>query len=655
MLDVAFVKLIGTGISSLARAANKLGPAVEHTEGAALIRELFAAEPERANKLVMSIVSGIWSHCDVVGLPGELALTHIEPLTQAFHKYVFDPETAQKIMRGAADFDSATEARQLADTALAQNIFDLGTDDKLDEAIACYMFEALIIAIFQSAQDLQSLETQIAQFIGAEPEPTTPRLKAAAPKLQPLSEVIALAPQANLPVRAADLSPALNDSDQPQSKMKRADALGITVHLLEAITVHIVNKRKTPDLEREDLDSAFASAITLCQRLDNLIAAAEADVEPMRDALSLVKAGRLTEADHALARAENREVRGAQLERANAQNRLQRAIYIRATRAILQETRLEFVRSARHFGFAQRYIHRNNQELRWLYTRQEALSYAKAAEFNHEFGALVDAANILTSELAKMAQHEKSRPRAEAQVDLARVLVLLGDQDEDASRYLLAAQLLDDSVQLFEDHQPKHDYLTAVAVRADVHTMLGIHDGNYDLLEQAVFAYQNVLDEISAELPDSDEAEFDVAGFENIRERMALALAAVGGLRNQKPMIEAAINLMTAIEKTQHEDPPRLNLRQLCCRAHYYLAIARFETASLASGGTDLLSSTVENVVTKYFRLAEHHFGVIGNHAKSAEAAEERQKFEMAQSNPGENKSTSPPKDELSDRANPPA
>ncbi|MBU2533592.1 MAG: hypothetical protein KKB37_12685, partial [Alphaproteobacteria bacterium] len=275
-------------------------------------------------------------------------------------------------------------------------------------------------------------------------------------------------------------------------------------------------------------------------KLENLGADAPEWAAFFAEALVQFQSGRPRDCDRTLAAAEDSVVRRS-IEH-SPQNPVlnQLSIAIRSVRADLHALDGDFIKAARCHGFAGRYIPRADFALRWHHASQEARYYELSAYYESAPTGLDNAARTLTSAIAALPAGAPAVMRACAQANLARILMFLGEKEQQNDRFQLAAQLLRDAGVAFAADEADESGRAAVnCLLADALARLGESYSDPGLLEQAIHHYQSAYARPHEPAMADDEMTHDVAF--GLRARHAIALISYAEITSNNDLHSGAI------------------------------------------------------------------------------------------------------------------
>jgi len=549
MLEMALIELVSAGlrrffIDSYADEPPAAQADAAHAEsegegGSALICRLFLVEPEAAGRLMKRCVSDLWHNIRAVDLPTDYATTHIELLPAILGADQSLPGAAAD--RGAAFFAQSPSA--LADAIVLAHEVD--TDpDRLDETILVYLLETFLKSFHACRADIEVLIRLLgdptADAGSRDPSPRhADQPVAVAPAAPGRSEqVLATSAAAGTPqprpAAAVSAPPALaspptrTPSAVTLEKIARADALSISVPILELITVALINQTRSPDLRQTDLDAAAAEARRIRSELALVAAGQPFPVAELAHLLTAFDAARFEACNRILATIEDEAVKRATARSPRVPEEVERAIAMRLLRARLHALSGAHVAAARQFGNAQRHVARTDFARRWQLAAREARHYERAAFHDRATANLEHAARACSSLLASLTTDGPLTLRAEVQSELAYHLIRLGEFEQSASRFEIAAQLLGDALDHLDGRTAPTTRLAALIRQSDALIGLARVTGVARLLDQAVAACEeaSTLLGTRASAPDGSalvRRPFDESVLA-LRARLALAL-----------------------------------------------------------------------------------------------------------------------------------
>jgi tetratricopeptide (TPR) repeat protein len=491
MLDVALINLTAAGLGMLCR-PRKNEAVPPQAAGEQMVRALLVAAPGPTQTLINRCVEDIWQACQAVGLPAELADPHLSVLPDLIENVDLSAPERAIFETGPSDDNSTDQVlSDLADRICALAESEENHPSDIDQTVLTYLLGTFFKSLAASHGILGELRPFATDILAPPAEQTSSE---AAPEVAPSSSV----PQPAAPSEAAPSQAAAT-----LAKIERAEALGVSVPILEVITVSLINRNKSAALRHDDLVSAAASARNLGEALEQLEHRPSAQLSSIRDANNQFLAGRIVECDRILAGAEDHAVRHS-IENSPPDAALAEfAVEIRKIRAGLSALQGNYLKAARHHGFAQRYIPRTSHEARWRSAEQEAHYYELAAYHQATADALEHATRACSGALAAMPDHTGSPTYAIAQTTLARLLIILGEKEQAPGRFELAAQLLVGAQSIFEaaletpgdetTQEVSIANIHATVLRAIALTRLGELHRTPDLLEQAAMYIQAAM------------------------------------------------------------------------------------------------------------------------------------------------------------------
>lgn len=379
--------------------------------------------------------------------------------------------------------------------------------------------------------------------------------------------VVTAAPLPAAPVSNAALTLA---------KIERADALGISVPLLETLTVCLINRTKSAEIRYDDLVAGAEHTKAIQAALMRLPEQPGAGARDFDTSIGHFVGGRFAECDRALAAIEERSV-----ERTIApipdSTVTELALAIRLVRAELTILQGLYQKAARHFGFAQRYVPRSDADTRWPLAEQEAHYYEVAAYQGKAPSHLDQAARACTSAIATLPDEQPTVMMAKAQSVLARLLTIIGERDQAPERFEIAAQLLASAQQTFADNSHPGEEATIAALRAGALTRLGELINKAELLEQAAWIVQSAL-ELALEDRESllPQVLSDDAG-RDLELQLALSVAGFAMRTDRVGLLEKAVDTIEAklpalLEQPVATDESGYSRNLLAVRCHHAMA-----------------------------------------------------------------------------------
>jgi len=595
-MDRVLINLMSVGFAKLsAGLANRDAAAAGvPTDGEALVRELAARAPSATNTLITRTVSDVWSGCRAVGLPVEIAEPHLAALAVVLEHAELASEDCVVIASGGPVAISA--ATDIADRIVAAAP---AGDTEIDATVLGYLATTLLKSFAASGELLVELTAVL--FPPAD-EPNIGidlQIEIATGAGLDLKHDIAgytgAAYTEDVSARAAPVSNAA----LTLAKIERADALGLSVPLLETLTVCLINRTKSAEIRHDDLVATADHAKVVESDLARLSEQRSAGVREFETAIGHFKGGRLAECDRALAVVEEQAV-----ERTIAPMPdlavTELAMAIRIVRAELQILQGVYHKAARHFGYAQRYLARAHVEARWSLAEREAFYYEVAAYQDEVPSYLDQAARACTSAIATMPDEQSSALISTARTVLARVLTIIGERDQAPERFEIAAQLLADAQETFAGSSSASEEAVVAALRAGALTRLGELMSKPDLLERAAWIVQSALElpKVAATglLPEGLSSEAD----NDLELQLALAVAGFAVRTESAGLLETAASTIEAklpslLERQIAFDETGYSANLLAARCHQAMAAwLRVE------GDRDGVESCIENLSRAY-------------------------------------------------------
>lgn len=507
MLEVALVDLIAAGLVFANRSTSRGERQVPaRLSGADLIREVTAAHPAPTGQLVARVAEEVWQSCRAVNLPGELAAPHITVLAGII--LAAQPDERDQAMLRIPDNAPAHEQVGALSRRLLANVEEHVADGLIDATVLFYLLETFLKSLRSAGDLLEEIRPAMAVLL-APPAPETPQQSA-----------IML------------------------GKIERAQALGISVPILDIITVTLINTTRSADLRQADLLAAAGEARKLAEVLEALPGKVPAHGEVLSYLPDMFRSGRLVDCARVLRHTEEVVVKHSVDIAAHAASHVGLASTLRTLRAWLAALDGSFAQAARHYSFAQRYISRADYEARWPFAQLEAHYYELSAFYKGDASGLENAARACTSALAAMPSEAQAlMTRATAQYRLAYVLFLLGEREGQADRFEVAAQLLGDAETVFAKSADAAGRLRrAKTLRAAVLGRLGVLNRTSILLETSAALLQSILEERTDGDEGAETAEIELG----LRVRMALTLVDYADLEPGEELRVAALRSIEA-------------------------------------------------------------------------------------------------------------
>lgn len=269
---------------------------------------------------------------------------------------------------------------------------------------------------------------------------------------------------------------------------------------------HSLKRRYGP--KRAKPDQVRAAARHCRMLLDDLSAnlpPASPAAGRLVEAHGLLHAGKPSEAEAALAQAEDLEIEAAKsADQAAALSATMSAAEIRKWRGQLQEILGDFRRAARHYMLANRHIPRDDYANRWRYTGRQVRSLIESAERFADVGAYAEASKICAEAIAVLPQKLADRPRNEARMQLAEILVCQANADGGVAALETATEHLRHACAYFSEHGPAERAGEAYTRRASALSQIAERSGNANALEAAVDSYIDLTASFSSEAADFD-------------------------------------------------------------------------------------------------------------------------------------------------------
>lgn len=607
MLDVTFIHLIAAGLDILLR-PNPLELSQKVAENASatetshvterelipvlLIPGLLATVPVPTGQVINQCVEDIWQSCQEIGIPADLAEAHLAVLPLLLSNAELTIAERRSLLAPQSD-TIAADAAQLAERLTSSAVDVISTND-LDETVLGFLLERFFLSLASSHKAIEEIQDAISNLpLAAAPATLAPRATLDADAIDAPAAIRAT-PPAPAPPPPHAIAQKPSAAGLTLAKIERADALCIPVPILDTITVTLINLTKSATIRQADLLAAAATARALAARLADLGRHSVAHMNKAEAALVQFNAGRLADCDRILASIEDPIVTSSIGPIPNEVKPTKIALEIRIIRAEIQALAGAFLKAARHYGFAQRYIARQDYEDRWPIALKEARHYELAAFYTHQDDSLDKAARTCTSALAAIPPVGLTISRADVQTELARLLIILGQKEDRPERFELAAQLLADAELIYRDASIAVGSLNAATHKAEALTLLGDHLHDSDILAAAAHHYQAAL-KTAASLLSTDASPTDPAiGPDHIldlRTGMALAIASLARNKGTTSTEDEALAIVAdalPLLISRHQSCPTAGFAHHAriARSHTALSIwhaSRDETVAAAS------------------------------------------------------------------------
>ena len=638
MLDLTFVRLIESGLIafSVPGEAGRRAPA----ETGELIAHLEVALPGLASGLVADVVQKLWQSCTTVGLPSELTEAYVRHLGDDFERLFLAKAEIDAFLQG----ETTTKLRSGPVGDVVDRIQSMRReDDPLDEQILEFVALSFVRPLHEARAVVDTLRPAIAGYIeriGANELELS--LAADGDDVNadpPLEPVPPLEPDDVSEIPPAyfdaddDLEDIFADTEEPQetepetepadahagdgvpSLAELAERHDVSVELLGTLINCLERRYPGRKHETETIVRVVRDALDLQMKLERLRISNGLDASFLSEAARQLQIGQFVAADRQLANAEDLSVRAAQSQLDAAREMLARACEIRTCRAAIQCLSQEPVRAARHYAFARRYASRHDGREHWRLVKNEIEQYEAAATWIKDFRRLQDAAQACGSALSVMVEKGEVRPRAEAQLALARLLIAVGEQEMVPERCDLAIQLLGDAVSAFASAKTRVSYLTGLLLQADAFALLGSWRADPALVERAVLAYQSLQHELEQTLDETDQAEHGQVRLDKdeVGSRLALAMLDLGILTGNADLASGACEILDDAARELRQDWDHLSIRDRSLGARVFQGLARWYGGATSLDGLRAPpQGTDAEVADRYYRLAEAGFAAAG-------------------------------------------
>ncbi len=539
MLEVALIELVSAGLWRFFIRSADPEAALAKADAEAFVRRLLLAAPEPAGTLVNRCVTDLWHHIRANQLPTSTAVAHIELLPEILAADQAAPDDATAL------FTQSPTA--LADAIILAHNIDTSAND-IDETVLTFLLETFLTSLKACRPELEALAPQFTAERPARSEPDqasqpVPHDAAAQDHPDPQRALTEPAPQAR-PRSRSEASLTLK-------KIARADALAISVPLLELITVALINRTRSPDLRDADLNTAAAEARSIRAEL---VAIVENNTFGRSDTSGIINAfdsARFEPVNRALTTIEEKAVRKTTTPAPRSIDHVECAITMRLLRARLHALQGADVLAARQMGNARRHAALTDHSRHWQLARLEARHYERAAFHGRAPDHIESAARACSTVLANLNANSPPELKAEIQSELAHYLIRLGQIEQSSSRLDIAAQLLADAIAALGHGASPVTRLLALVRQGDALFGLARLSGGTNLIDRAIESYENAIDVLPAlanlqPTNSPDRRPFDESVLA-LRTRLALALALRLDTETETNLHEAALETIVDV------------------------------------------------------------------------------------------------------------
>jgi tetratricopeptide (TPR) repeat protein len=480
MLDVALIELVSAGLRRFFIDDPDAPHAWAEADSGALLRWLLVANPEAAGTLVNRCVTDQWSWITANQLPVTVAADHLARLPRILAADRTAPEQLEDFF--------AQSPIALADGIILANGGDTSGDSPIDETVLTFLLEVFLRSLQSCRTEIETLMPLIAE---------TPNLET--PHDPPLSYVAEpdTSADADEPPVAPPVAQPRSDATLTLEKIARADALSISVPLLELITVAVINRTRSPHLRQSDLADAAAEARAIRTELVELAIEQPFGWAGLDTLVNTFDAGRFEACSRTLTAIEEEAVRQGTATSPRVPDCVDCAIRMRLLRARLYDLQGNDIAAARQMGNAQRHVSRGDDARRWRMAIREARHYERAAYRDRDPTHFDSAARVCSSALANLSADASPPLRAEVHSELAHYLIRLGQIEQASSRFEIAAQLLESAIPDLAAAFDPHLCLLTLVRQGDALIGLARLSGADHLAERAVESYEDASQLIS--------------------------------------------------------------------------------------------------------------------------------------------------------------
>ena len=529
MLDVALIELVSAGLRRFFINDPDAPHAWAEADDGALLRWLLVASPEAAGNLVNRCVTDQWSSIKANQLPVTIAADHLARLPRILAADRTAPEQPE-------DFFTQSPIA-LADGIILANGMDTSDGPPIDETILTFLLEVFLRSLQSCRTEIETVMPLITETADLETPHETPQLYAAE---------LDTSADADEPPVASPVAQPRSDATLTLEKIARADALSISVPLLELITVAVINRTRSPHLRQSDLADAATEARAIRTELVELAIEQPFGWAGLDTLVNTFDAGRFEACSRTLTAIEEEAVRQGTGTSPRVPECVDCAIRMRLLRARLYALQGNDIAAARQMGNAQRHVSRGDDARRWQMAIREARHYERAAYHDRDPPHFDSAARVCSSALANLSADASPPLRAEVHSELAHYLIRLGQIEHASSRFEIAAQLLESAIPYLAAERDPRQRLLALVRQGDALIGLARLSGADHLSERAIESYEDASQLISTmnaerSAPGDTRRPFDES-VTALRARLAVAL-----LAGNNPNPDDGVN-QTAVE-----------------------------------------------------------------------------------------------------------
>jgi tetratricopeptide (TPR) repeat protein len=544
MLEVALIELVSAGLWRFFVRSESPEASLTDVDGGAFVRHLLFAAPDPAGTVVNRCVTDLWHQVHANQLPTTAAIAHIRLLPEIL--------VADQPASDDAEALFAQSPIAIADAIILAHDIDTSTGD-IDETVLTLLLETFLKSLKACHAELDALAPEFAAAAAAaSPPPCISAELGAAPEIA--------AHPAQLTPDPTEISDAplqrprpktTSESSRTLQKIARADALHISVPMLELITVTLINRTRSSDLREADVTAAAAEALALRAELAAISSGKSFDGPGLPGLLTAFDDGRFDAINRTLTAIEEEAVRHTTTTATRDPDFVERATAMRLLRARFHALQGADVQAARQMGSAQRHVARTDHARHWQLARSEARHYEHAAFYGRAPDHLESAARACSTVLANFNAKTPQDLRAEAQSELAHYLIRLGQIEQSSSRFDIAAQLLADAIANLGAATSPTTRLLARIREGDALLGLARLSGATQLFDRAIESYETAIDllpDITDEPPEESSARrpFDES-VTALRARLAIALALRLDADTETNLHEAALETIVDV------------------------------------------------------------------------------------------------------------
>ena len=527
MLDVALIELVSAGLRRFFSEDQNTARSSTEADDGALLRRLLVASPEVAGALVNRCVADQWHSIQANQLPTEIATEHLARLPRILAADRTSPDATEDFF--------AQSPIALADAIILATDIDT-SDGTIDETILTFLLEVFLRSLQASRTEIETLLPLMAGPPDLDAPISYP------PELDTLAD--ALPPPASVPRPRSDATLTLE-------KIARADALAVSVPILELITVAVINRTRSPHLRQADLADVAAKARAIRAELAGFAVRRPFGWSDLDTLVNTFDAGRLDACSRTLTAIEEEAVRQGSPGAPRAPELVDCAIQMRLLRARLYALQGNDIAAARQMGHAQRHVPRTDHARRWQMAIREARHYEHAAYHDRDPAHFDSAARACSSAFASLSADTPPALRAEIQSELAHYLIRLGHIELSSSRFEIAAQLLEDAVPNLGADDDARVRLLALIRQGDAVMGLARLSGADHLSGRAVASYEAASHLIST-AADGPARHGDMRrpfdeGIAALRARLAVALLSRSASNEDASLHETALDTIADV------------------------------------------------------------------------------------------------------------